>query len=172
MKTNTKTRWFWAWEDEKEEQWLREMAQEGWHLIKPEVFGRYTFEQGEFQDIVYRLDYNAGTKDKAEYYQLFEDAGWEFVDEMGGWQYFRKENTDGDTLEIFTDNESKAKKYSRVLIYLTIFLPIFIIFMTNLSQSGVPWVQAVSVIFGVLMFLYAYAMVRLLIRIGQVKRKL
>ena len=27
-----KTKWFWAWEDEKEEAWLSEMASEGLHL--------------------------------------------------------------------------------------------------------------------------------------------
>lgn len=31
-KTIRKVKWFWGWADEKEEAWLGEMAQQGWHL--------------------------------------------------------------------------------------------------------------------------------------------
>ncbi len=32
-------KWFWAWNDEKEEQWLTAMAQQGWHLQSPGFLG-------------------------------------------------------------------------------------------------------------------------------------
>ena len=56
MTTLKKFRWFWAWDDEKEEQWLREMAQKGWHLLSVSIPGNYTFEQGAPKGYVYRLD--------------------------------------------------------------------------------------------------------------------
>jgi hypothetical protein len=71
-----KKRWFWPWQDQQEEEWLREMARTGWYLEKADWVGSYTFEQGEPADVVYRLDYNdALKKDKEHYLQLFRDAG-------------------------------------------------------------------------------------------------
>ena len=32
MTTMKQFHWFWGWDDEKEENWLREMAQKGWHF--------------------------------------------------------------------------------------------------------------------------------------------
>jgi len=52
-----KRKWFWAWQDEKEEQWLNAMSKQGYHLISPGSFGRYEFEQGEPKNYVYRLDF-------------------------------------------------------------------------------------------------------------------
>jgi hypothetical protein len=42
---------FWAWQDEKEEAWLRQMAQEGLHLKSPGL-GMYTFQPGDAQDTI------------------------------------------------------------------------------------------------------------------------
>ncbi len=30
--TRCKFRWFWAWNDDREEEWLGSMSREGWHL--------------------------------------------------------------------------------------------------------------------------------------------
>ena len=76
-------RWFWAWNDEQEEAWLKEQARDGWHLVTPGVFGRYTFERGVPRNDVYRLDYKTTGKDMEEYLQLFSDAGWEHLGYMG-----------------------------------------------------------------------------------------
>ena len=44
MKTN---KWFWPWQDEKEETWLGEMSREGWHLRSVKLLCSYSFEKGE-----------------------------------------------------------------------------------------------------------------------------
>ncbi len=38
----------------------------------------------------YRLDYLVAPRDKADYLQLFLDAGWAYLGEMNSWQYFHK----------------------------------------------------------------------------------
>ncbi len=116
---------FWIWEDEKEENWLREMANQGWHLKKINLIGRYVFEAGAPQDMAYRLDWFPSRKEYGSYLQLFRDAGWEHVLTYGSWQYFRKESVDGVAPEIFTDNASKIKKYQQIAILLAIFLVIW-----------------------------------------------
>ncbi len=47
MTTLKQFRWFWAWDDEKEEKWLRDMAKKGWHFTSVSLPGNYYFEQGE-----------------------------------------------------------------------------------------------------------------------------
>ncbi|NLM97320.1 MAG: DUF2812 domain-containing protein [Halanaerobiaceae bacterium] len=78
-----------AWEEEKEEKWLREMSKEGWHLKKC-TLGLYTFERAEPADYIYKYDYTGCMNiDKEEYLSIFRDAGWEHVTENAGWHCFR-----------------------------------------------------------------------------------
>ena len=72
MNTVRKFHWFWPWNDEKEEAWLREMSAQGWHFKTVESPSTYVFEQGEPIDFVYRLDYFTGHGDLANYQQLFD----------------------------------------------------------------------------------------------------
>ncbi|HZW02351.1 MAG TPA: DUF2812 domain-containing protein [Anaerolineaceae bacterium] len=125
MNKDTKTifKVFTAWQDDREEVWLRDMARQGWHLVKPGV-GKYVFRRGEPQDVVYRLDYYSlwNNDEKQTYYDLFEQSGWELVGELVGWQYFRKPARAGEADEIYTDSESKIKKHTRVIILFGILL--------------------------------------------------
>jgi len=160
-----KFKWFWAWQDEAEEAWLREMSNEGWHFSGIGFPTIYNFKSGEARDYVYRLDYRSHWKmDKEDYLQLFRDAGWEYVEEMAGWHYFRKLARPGEDLEIYTDAESKIGKYQRLLAFLGILmLPLF---MGMINMRGrFPF----FIIFTIFL-IYVYALIRILIRINQLKR--
>jgi hypothetical protein len=166
-----KFKWFWAWQDDAEEAWLREMSQEGWHLSLIGFPTIYSFEAGEAQDYVYRLDYRSYWKmDKDDYLQLFQDAGWEYVEEMAGWHYFRTPARAGEEMEIYTDAESKIGKYQRLLTFLGILmLPLFISII-NLRNPPYGWMAAIQVLIALMFVLYVYAFVKLLLRINQLKR--
>jgi len=169
----TKTKWFWAWQDEKEEIWLTEMAHQGLHLDNVPFPGRYQFKSGEPADYVYRLDYQSlKTKDKVSYLQLFADAGWENVGEMGGWMYFRYKVTNGEAPEIYSDRESKIGKYQRVMLYLIIFLPIMILLMNNATSADGYGLfsKILQGLAALLMLLYSFAMIQLIIRISKLKK--
>lgn len=125
MQTQTIFKLFWLWEDEKEEAWLRAMANQGWHLKKIKLVNRYVFESGPARDVVYRLDWQITNRDRKGYLQLFQDAGWEYVEANGNWQYFRRESSDGSAPEIFSDNASKTKKYQSILMLIVIFLAVW-----------------------------------------------
>jgi hypothetical protein len=177
--TVKKFRWFWVWQDEAEESWLDNMSQKGYHLLSVSLPGFYTFLKAEPRNYVYRLDYQTfHKKDKEEYMQLFRDAGWEYIGEMSSWQYFRKETKPGGVTEIFTDFESKITKYKRVLTYIGFFYFILIILFTDLIYTGpvrwhesYPWWGSVpqAIIFLVLL-LFTYAIIRLAIRMRQLKK--
>jgi len=172
MTSMTKFKWFWAWEDEKEEAWLREMAQNGWHLVQVSFPNVYTFEQGAPRDVVYRLDFFTRHLDKANYLQLFSDAGWEHFGEYGSWQYFRKEVVPGEADEIFTDNESKAKKYQRILVFLVLFFSTLgIILSDRFSQSRSGFYQALMYFLVVMLALMLYGIVMLWRRIRELRRQ-
>ncbi|MAT44195.1 MAG: hypothetical protein CL609_17830 [Anaerolineaceae bacterium] len=172
--TITKYKWFWAWNDDKEEAWLEEMASQGFHLISANFIANYTFEVGEPKKMVYRLDFYFDDRKKyQEYIQLFADAGWELVSEFGGWQYFRTEQVGSTIPEIYTDKDSKLVKYQRLMLYLTIFLPIFFMMLNINSPFTGPfgWLyNGVRIFMGLFFFVYAYAMVKLLQRINTLKK--
>jgi hypothetical protein len=166
-----KFKWFWAWQDEAEEAWLREMSQQGWHFSGIGFPTIYSFEAGEAKDYVYRLDYRSYWKmNKEDYLQLFLDSGWEYVEEMAGWHYFRQLAQAGEELEIYTDAESKIGKYQRLLAFLGILMLPLIIGMINLRNPPYDWMSTIQVFTFLLFVLYVYAIVKLLIRISQLKR--
>ena len=170
MTTISKFRWFWAWDDEKEETWLGEMARQGWHLQVVRPVGNYTFEAGEPRDVAYRLDFFTDHKNKESYLQLFQDAGWEHVGEYGSWQYFRKPVLEGEPPEIFTDNESKIKKYQRVMVLLAVLLPIYIPMLNSLNRRPGILFGIMTFIVFVIMVLFGYSLAMLLRRINQLRK--
>lgn len=172
MDTIQKFKWFWAWQDEKEEAWLAEMSQQGYHLEKISLPGQYTFRQGEPGNYVYRLDFQAlHAKDRESYLQLFADSGWEHLGDMGGWVYFRHVVNGSEIPEIYSDMESKLGKYQRLIGYLVIFLPIMIILLPKVSDTlryG-PFMGILVVLSAGILLLYSLAMILIFRRMSQLK---
>ncbi|PAD21972.1 DUF2812 domain-containing protein [Terribacillus saccharophilus] len=137
-------KWFWAWDDQKEEVWLQQMAQQGWVLEEYKWF-RYTFKAAAPSELVYRLDYRMGFPDRS-YFDLFEMDGWKFISTFSGWHYFCKEDDRTDKLEIFTDMYSRAAKYIQIsnlmtFILLSHVLSFWVPVITN--QGSFPvWIEA------------------------------
>jgi hypothetical protein len=174
MTTISKFKWFWAWQDEKEEAWLHEMAKQGLHLQRVGPFGYYEFTEGEPRYDYYRMDYIFNRKDYENYLQLFKDAGWEHLGQMGGWQYFRTSAKGAAVPEIYTDKDSKAQKYQRLLTILVILLPMYISLTSRrIISDGDFWtVYLIGKAFlSFILLLYIYAMIRIFQRIQQLKGK-
>ena len=176
METETclKFRWFWAWQDDREEEWLGSMSRAGWHLTGFGYPGVYLFRKAEPKDFVYRLDFQTSRmKDRGAYLQLFHDAGWEHLGNMSAWEYFRKEARPGEEPEIFTDPESKIQKYQRVLRFLVIFFPIIVIINStmwkHLPEGGVFGEVMMCITLGILL-LYAVGTLGIVLRIGKLKQ--
>jgi hypothetical protein len=172
--TRCKFRWFWAWNDDREEEWLGSMSREGWHLSDFGFPGLYYFRKGEPKPYVYRLDFNTSKlKEREAYLQLFQDAGWEHLGNMSAWEYFRKEAKPGEAPEIFTDQESKIQKYQRILRFLIIFFPVlFILFSTSgrqITERGPMGDVLLCITTGILV-LYAVGSLGIILRIGRLKK--
>lgn len=115
----------------KEEQWLNEMAINGYELIN-NSFG-YKFKKITPEEATYRIDYRTFKfqKDFIDYCTLFEDSGWRHISgtKSSGKQFFKKISPDSEE-DIFSDNLSRASRYKRAsniwltfsLCYLTILI--------------------------------------------------
>lgn len=117
MQTKKQFKRFTIFEYEKEQDYLREMHKSGWRFVTVTVLGMYHFEKCVPQDVVYQLDYNKdGLAHKDEYLKMFEDCGWEHIQDFLGYSYFRKAVTeDGAAEEIFCDEESRFQMMQQVI---------------------------------------------------------
>lgn len=143
MKENLirKTKWFLPWQDQEEETWLEEMSRQGLRLTKAEILGRYAFERDESKAYAYRLDYQDSLTDEQHYLKIYEDAGWKRITTLGGWHYFQQEVKAGKVPEIFTDSETKIKKYERVKTLALSMMPMYLVVLSlNVSlPDGETW---------------------------------
>ncbi len=165
-----KFRWFWDDADHAIERWLQEMASAGLHLKKVRCLRMlFEFERGAAADVTYRIDFQMLRVD-ASYVQLFEDAGWERVDQLLGWQYWRAPTQQGRTPEIFTDVESQIKKYQRLLwLFALSWLPMaFILAFRGVEALG-HGRQALLLLS--LVVLSVYCVVRLWLRIRKLRER-
>ncbi|MBD7936439.1 MULTISPECIES: DUF2812 domain-containing protein [Cytobacillus] len=99
---------------DKEEQWLEEMASKGYQLDSTN-FG-YKFRLAEPKAKKIKIDFRKfrHSTDFWDYITLFEDSGWRHLagSKYSGIQYFEKVD-DRAIDDIFSDNDSKAKRYKR-----------------------------------------------------------
>ena len=102
-------KWFWAWEFEKEEQWLNMMAQQGW-LLDSVGYANYTFVACEPGSYFIRLEMR--DHDQA-YLDFMADLGAEYVGRMVKWIYFRRKAEDGP-FDIFSDLDSRLDHLNRI----------------------------------------------------------
>lgn len=166
---------FFPWNDEKEERWLREMARSGWRLVKAGNF-RYAFEAVPPEEMVYRVDFRVlKTWEREEYETLFRDAGWEKVNSVGNWHFFRTPTEPEATPDIFSDKESRIAMYRRLLAVLVVLVPLLNIGMMRQLWSDhghQVWPSQPFFTFWVIVVgFWAYALIRILMRISQLRKK-
>ncbi|MBQ3485374.1 MAG: DUF2812 domain-containing protein [Clostridia bacterium] len=103
-------KWFWAWEFDKEEAWLAEMAAKGKALVSARYL-TYEFEDSEPGEYIVRLEMleNSPTSHEGQQYIGFvESTGAEFVGRVMKWVYFRKKAADGE-FELHGDNATRIR---------------------------------------------------------------
>lgn len=124
---------------EKEEEFLREMHNDGWKFTHVTLPGIYHFEACEPEDVVYRIDFNPLTADKKrEYIRMFEDYGWDYLQDLNEFSYFRKAASDAETeadTEIFSDNASKVDMMRR--IFTKRMIPVLVVFFCCMLPNTV-----------------------------------
>ncbi|MBN2796120.1 MAG: DUF2812 domain-containing protein [Clostridia bacterium] len=141
---------FFAWNEDKEMDYLQKMARKG-YIFHHTNFFNYYFEEKEPESINYAADFKGFDKmPEEEYLQLFEDAGWTMVCRYGAWYYFK--NMDMDAL-LYNDYHSVQNKYKKLLLFLLIVgLPLYyqlFIFLPRMSNEALT-----GFLFGFRLFVY------------------
>ena len=134
----TLTKWFWVWDFEKEEDWLNEMAMEGWALVSV-GFLTYTFERCEPGEYIIRLEMH-GYDDS--YLSFMEDMGAEYIGRVFKWIYFRRASELGQ-FDIFSDIDSKIAHLKNIYtMILLIGIGNLLIGLGNsLNRLGIGWIN-------------------------------
>ena len=164
MEIRKEHKYFTIVEHEKEQDYLREKQKSGWKFVKVTGLGTYHFEKCEPEDVIYQLDYNQdGLAHKEEYIQMFRDCGWEYLQDFFGYSYFRKPaaKMSGNEEVIFCDDNSRLEMMERVfkgrvvpllIVFACILVPQFLM---NMFGTHNDFNNALAVLFGVLIVLYA-----------------
>ena len=156
--------WFSLTDYEKEEVFLREKHNKGYKLIKVTLPGFYYFEKCDPEDVVYKLDFNPqSAAEKESYLQMYADYGWEYLQDMNEYSYFRKSvrNADDRDTDIFSDDQSKLQMLKRIFLkklvpVLAIFLLCVVIPFMNIAVGEInsPWNRGLLIFWGILFLIY------------------
>ncbi|MBQ2843480.1 MAG: DUF2812 domain-containing protein [Alistipes sp.] len=102
-------------EYEQEEQWINEMAKEGWQLT---AIGwcRYIFRRGTPGEYIYKLDVverTASDEVKESYFNFLTECGIRVVGEFKDWIYLQKKAADGP-FDMKDDTYAKLRTVNKV----------------------------------------------------------
>lgn len=118
-------KYFWAWEYEKEIQWINDMAAKGFALCHVGLC-TYWFEDSEPGEYVYGMEWAEHAPSSAEgrkYLDFLADCGTEFVSNWLNWIYVRRKKEDGP-LDLHNDLDSRIAHLRRVFLLL---LPVILL---------------------------------------------
>ena len=167
-------KWFWAWEFEKEEEWLNGMAAKGLALTSV-GYCKYEFEDSLPGEYTVRLEMLNNWPSHAEsqrYIQFIEETGAEQVGSIMRWVYFRKKKTDGE-FTLFSDTDSRIAHLNRVLALLTPLTVMNIwIGIYNIVLRFTIHAPTINLLSGIVSELVSLLLLCGILRIWKVRRKL
>ena len=108
---------FWAWDFDREEKWLNDMAVKGLALVSVGLF-RYEFEDcvpGEYRICLEFLEHGPfGRVENAKYIEFLEETGAQHVGTFMRWAYFRKKAAQAG-FDLFSDYDSRIRHLTRII---------------------------------------------------------
>lgn len=152
-------KWFWAWEAEKEEQWLNEMSAKGLGLVAV-GFARYEFEDCLPGEYLYRLEFlehRPTHPESVQYIKFIEETGAEQIGAITRWVYFRKRAEDG-AFDLFSDIASRIKHLNRIVVLLlplnilNIYIGCLNLFLAITMDSPLNYIGLINFLVGALIF--------------------
>ena len=109
MESRTMHKWYWVWEFEKEDDWLNDMALNGW-VLDSVGFCTYRFVRREPGE--YSVHTEMHPADEG-YVDFMRETGAEYVGRMMMWMYFRKKTADGP-FDLFSDIDSRISHLDKI----------------------------------------------------------
>ena len=131
-------KWFWVWDFDKEEDWLNEMAMNGWVLDRV-GFCSYDFVKCEPGEYTVREEMHAFDE---SYVSFMEETGAEYVGRLFLWSFFRKKTADGP-FDLFSDIDSRIGHLDKIGKVLTVVggANLLIGLVNTFNPSSVGWIN-------------------------------
>lgn len=128
---------FFAWDFEKEEEWLNKMSREGLELVSV-GFCKYIFKKNNrpFTYKVELLDNLPSHSKSQDYLEFLEEMGIEHVGSYIRWVYLKKDASEGE-IKLFSDYSSRINHYKKVLFLLLAVSPLMFFNTMNLYSTYV-----------------------------------
>lgn len=107
---------FFAWDYDKEEIWLNEMASKGLILVAV-GYCKYTFEEctpGKYHVRFELLENLPSHAESQQYIKFIEETGAQYLGSVMRWVYFRSTADHGE-FHLYSDNQSRIKHLNRLL---------------------------------------------------------
>jgi len=169
--------WF-AWNPEKIEQYLEDMALKGWRVERVSCSQMYfRFIRNSSRKVSVCVDYRV--KPSHEYLSLLDDDGWELINQRAGWMLWCKPYTD-EKPQLFTDYQSLIDRNQKIVFFITLSLASqFPMILSNaIGEAASRYFPHFAVGRIILFSLYAlcilfmlYGLIRLLILNGTLKNQ-
>jgi len=163
-----KTIWklFWAWDFDKEENWLNEMSAKGLQLCSVGLC-TYVFEEGLPSEYVYRLEFLNNLPNHADsikYIRSIENTGAEHIGSLFRWVYFRKKG-EGNEFILLSDNDSSIAHLYRIYLLLGILMVVNIVNAINLIRiwfsSELEEILIISIFSLIIGILFGYGFIQI-----------
>lgn len=158
---------------DKEEKWLTEMSSKGLHFRKYTLF-TYYFDENPNESYIYQTDFR---EPNDEYFQLYEDAGWEYVDSaVVRFHYFRTDASNLKNLKakkIYSDSESVKETYQRMMKFYLLFFFLMIVAQIGLFttwRGDTLQIIVTAIVLAVILF-YLYLFISLKRKINYYSKK-
>ncbi len=174
---NQKNKWifkyFFPWQYDEEQNWLEEMAKEGWLLQRVGV--GYHFRAAGPQNVIYRIDFvELGGKKLATYRKMFINSGWEYAaSNLFGYQYYRIPVKRFST-DIYSDDVPSRIEHLRRIRYSALILAaVSVVIITPYNQgTGYSYILGILLIFGIPAALYAWWAFHIIRKIKLLQREM
>ncbi|MBO5686579.1 MAG: DUF2812 domain-containing protein [Alistipes sp.] len=133
-------RYFTIADYEREEQWINEMAREGWNLTAVGLC-RYIFRRGMAGEYIYKLDLIERTESdevKESYFNFLTECNIRIVGEFKDWLFLQKRAADGP-FDMKNDTYAKLRTVNKIYSFsvrtLCRLLRIFLLWILLLSWA-------------------------------------
>lgn len=151
--------WWWGWNTEKVENWLEEMENKGFNLIKIDFAQiRFSFKKGESRKMRFCFDYPTYVEGD-NYFEIFKEDGWESMDnKMGPWFIWRKPY-ENEKPSIYTDTKSLIEKNNRQIrtVIFGILVTLFILSLLLISNFAGAKLISIPLILSIVFYIYIIA---------------
>ena len=166
-------KWFWAWEYDKEEKWLEEMAAKGQALVSAR-YATYEFEEctpGEYAVRLEMLEHTPDSEEGKQYIEFVESTGAEYIGHVMKWVYFRKKTADGP-FELHGDNATRIKHLGGIIRLLKPLMAVNVGMGAYNLSIGIGLNSAVNVVCAGLSAAVAWLLYRGLVKLNDKKLQL